>query len=349
PFKGVSKKNLIITRTIRDFDQYTVFQKHIAEGRYPLAYSMMKQYPAFEDSGAYKTMEKRWKASFMKAQELILNKNGEDQARKLLSPFRGISEKALLIGQLFAQQKMYVYFKKLIAQKDFIKIFEIVKVHPFLMEFQEYQSILDYADKVYIKAQQAYINSDYIAAQKLASMVKDFPDYTQEAQELEDSIKAKKLFYDAIQVGNLVNAFSYMSSYPLLYETKEGIELEKEWNTVVDIALKYAAKGDALAIKKSIEAYLDITAKYEAIANLYQQCYNIQLEQALKAKHDASIIELGMQNYLMFFGEDDFITYYIDRYNKVYEKSFTSENKSLGELALWTPKRIIPSIFKSRE
>ncbi|MEA3523046.1 MAG: WD40 repeat domain-containing protein, partial [Campylobacterota bacterium] len=46
PFKGVSKKNLIITRTIRDFDQYTVFQKHIAEGRYPLAYSMMKQYPA---------------------------------------------------------------------------------------------------------------------------------------------------------------------------------------------------------------------------------------------------------------------------------------------------------------
>jgi len=348
PFKAIPKKNKFVLQIIRDFDQYTVFQKHINDGRYPLAYSMVKQYPSFEESEAYKKMEKQWKLSFMKAQELILGKNGEEQARKLLAPFRGISEKALLIGELFSQQKMYVYFKKLIAKKDFVKMFELVKNHHFLMEFQEYQAVLDYADKIYIKAQQAYTEGDYISAQKLSVMLKDFPDYAQEGQELEDAIKAKRLFYDAIQSGNLVNAFSYMGSYPLLYETPEGMELEDEWNSVVDQALKYAAKGDAVSIEKSLEKYLSISAKYEAIANLYQQCYNVQLEQALKEKESVDTIETGMKNYLGFFGDDDFISYYIDRFNKVYHTSFGLENQVVGEISDWSPKLIVPSILAPR-
>ncbi|MEA1919787.1 MAG: WD40 repeat domain-containing protein [Campylobacterota bacterium] len=348
PFKVVPKKSKFITQILRDFDQYTVFQKYIEEGRYPLAYSMAKQYTSFQESAAYLKMEKRWKLSFMKAQELILSKNGEEQARQLLSPFRGISEKSLLIGQLFAEQKMYLYFKKLIAQKEFVKMFELVKNHGFLKEFKEYQIVLDYADKLYIKSQEAYSEADYVSAQKLAGMLKEFPDFTEEAQEMEDSIRAKQLFYDAIHAGNLVNAFAYMGSYPLLYETKEGEELELQWSKLVDSALKFAAKGDAMAIKQSIEIYLDISAKYEAIANLFQQCYNNQLEQALRVKMDTDTIETGIKNYLSMFGDDDFILYYIDRYNSAHQKTFSHENESIGELTNWTPNLVIPSILKSR-
>lgn len=348
PFKVVPKKSKFITQILRDFDQYTVFQKYIEEGRYPLAYSMAKQYTSFQESAAYLKMEKRWKLSFMKAQELILSKNGEEQARQLLSPFRGISEKSLLIGQLFAEQKMYLYFKKLIAQKEFVKMFELVKNHGFLKEFKEYQVVLDYADKLYIKSQEAYSEADYVSAQKLAGMLKEFPDFTEEAQEMEDSIRAKQLFYDAIHAGNLVNAFAYMGSYPLLYETKEGEELELQWSKLVDSALKFAAKGDAMAIKQSIEIYLDISAKYEAIANLFQQCYNNQLEQALRVKMDTDTIETGIKNYLSMFGDDDFILYYIDRYNSAHQKTFSHENESIGELTNWTPNLVVPSILKSR-
>jgi hypothetical protein len=347
-FKKVSKKAKFINQILKDFDQYTIFQKYIQEERYPLAYSMAKQYEIFQDSDAYRKMEKRWKLSFMKAQELILSKNGEEQARQILNKYRGISEKAALIGQLFAERKMYLYFKKLIAQKDFVKMFELVKNHSFLTEFSEYQAVIDYADKVYIKAQQAYMKGDYLTAQKLVSLIKDFPDYTEEAQEMEDAIKAKKLFYDAIQAGNLVNAFAFMSSYPLLYETKEGMELEDDWNRVVDIAMKYAAKGDAMAIKDTIQAYIDIDAKYEAIANLYQQCYNVQLEQALKKELPPNEIEMGIKNYLQSFGADDFIIYYIDRYNEKYQKTFSHENYVVGDITLWTPRLIVPSILTPR-
>ncbi len=345
PFKTVPKKSKFINQIIRDFDQYAVFQKYVEEGRFALAYSMANKYEIFQDSTIYRKMEKRWKLSFMKAQELILSKNGEEQARQLLSPFRGISEKAALMGQLFAERKMYVYFKKLIAQKEFVKMFELVKNHPFLKEFNEYQAVLDYADKVYIKAQQSYLDGDYIAAQKLITMIKEFPDFAEEAQEMADAIKAKQLFYDAIHAGNLVNAFAYMSSYPLLYETREGLELEEDWNKAVDIALKYAAKGDAMNIKQSLESYLDIDAKYEAMANLFQQAYNIQLEQALKSKTDTETIEIGMRNYLQTFGSDDFILYYIDRYNGTYQKTFSHDHESIGDISYWTPKLIVPSIL----
>ena len=345
PFKGVPKKAKFINQIIRDFDQYAIFQKYVQEKRFPLAYSMAHKYEIFQDSAAYKKMQKHWKLSFLKAQELILSKNGEEQARQILAPFRGISEKAALMGELFAQQKMYLYFKKLIAQKEFVKMFELVKNHPFLKEFNEYQVVLDFADKVYIKAQQAYVDADYITAQKLIGMIQEFPDFAQEAQEMEDAIKAKQLFYDAIHAGSLVNAFAYMSSYPLLYETKEGIELEEDWNKTVDIALKYAAKGDAMKIKETLASYLDIDAKYEAMANLFQQCYNIQLEQAIKSETDADTIEIGMQNYLQMFGNDDFILYYIDRYNSNYKKTFSHESQAIGDITLWTPRLIVPSIL----
>jgi hypothetical protein len=348
PFKGVTKKNAFINQVLRDFDQYAIFKKYVEEGRYPLAYSMAKKHKIFEDSQPYRKMESRWKKLFLKAQQLILSKNGDDQARQLLMPYRGISEKAQRIQELFAERKMYLYFKKLIAQKDFVKMFELVKNHPFLVEFEEYQAVLDYADNVYIKAQQAYNSEDYIMSNKLCSLLESFPDYAEEAQEMKDTIKAKQLFYDAIAAQNLVNAFSYLSSYPLLYETREGIALEEEWSRVVDIAHKYSAKGDADGIKTCVETYLLIDAKYEAIANLYQQCYNIQLEQSLKAKLPPESIEIGMRNYLAMFGEDDFISYYIDRFNTVFARTFSADNCSIGDVTMWTPKAIVSSILEKR-
>ncbi len=344
-FQGIPKKNAFINQILKDYERYDIFKNYVQEQRFPLAYSMIQTHPIFKDSEPYKIMEKQWKKALMKAQELILSKNGEDQARQLLMPYRGISQKAQIIQQLFTERKLYLYFKKLIAQKEFVKLFDLVRNHPFLTEFDEYQMVLEYADKLYINAQQAYVKEDYVTAQKLSVMLKEFPDYMQEAQEMEDTIRAKQLFYDAIVAGNLVNAFSYLASYPLLYDTKEGQRLEAQWNECVDEALKLSAKGDAKAIQTAIEPYLNISAKYEAIANLYQQCYNVQLEQALKIRKDNTELERGIKNYLAMFGEDDFITYYVNRYNTTYQKGFNIEAQRVGDITNWTPKAIVHSIL----
>ncbi len=348
PFRTVSKKNLFINQILKDFEQYTVFQKYVEERRYPLAYSMAKQYKIFEDSDLYKKMEKRWKVLFMKAQELILEKNGDEEAKILLAPFRGISEKAILIQQLFSERKLYLYFKKIIAQKEFVKMFELVKNHPFLMEFEEYHAVNAYADKLFIRAQQAYLEEDYITAQKLIGMLGVFPDFATEVQQMHDTIKAKRLLHDAIASGNIKNAFSYLASYPLLYETKEGMELEEGWSKSVDAAMRHVAKGDVAALSASFEHYMDVDAKYEAMGHLFAQCAMAQLEQALIRSAPVASIEIGIRNYLAIFGEDDSIRYFVERFNLSNCQVFVTEEALQGDLSVWFPKMMLQNITDSR-
>ncbi|MGZ8556148.1 MAG: hypothetical protein ACXWVX_07210, partial [Sulfuricurvum sp.] len=208
-FAGIPQKNAFILQMLRDYDKYAQFQTYTQEGRLSLAYSMAKQYTVFQDSEPYRKMEERWKKLFSKAQELILGANGEEQARTLLAPYRGISEKTLLIQELFTERRLYEYFKKVIALRDFVKFFYLVNNHPFLKEFTEYSTVVEYAEKLYMQAQMAYKGGELSTAKKACEILISFPDYSAEAHEMLDTIKVKHLFFDAIASENFLNAFSY--------------------------------------------------------------------------------------------------------------------------------------------
>ncbi len=135
-----------------------------------------------------------------------------------------------------------------------------------------------------------------------------------------------------------------MSSYPLLYETKEGKKLEKLWTTQVDIALKYAAKGDVLGVKESIEDYLNIDAKKAAIANLFGQCYIKQLEVLIKAPTDALIIQRGIKHYVELFGLDDLIQMFYVQFCKKFGDVFDIEELHQGKVENWSTSHIIEKI-----
>jgi hypothetical protein len=90
-FEGVVQKNSFIAHVLRDYEKYAQFQLSVNEGRLPLAYSLAKQHSVFQDSEPYRKMEAKWKKLFAKAQEVILTPNGEEQARALVAPYRGIS------------------------------------------------------------------------------------------------------------------------------------------------------------------------------------------------------------------------------------------------------------------
>ena len=326
------------------YEKYTQFQHNVQEGRFPLAYSMAKQYPAFKDSEPYRKMEMRWKKLFYKAQELILTQNGDEQARQLLAPYRGISDKTVLMQQLFDQRKMYEYMKKVIAARDFVKFFELIKMHPFLKEFSEYTTIMDYADKLYIQSQKGYVQGDYSSARKACEILKSFPDYSTEAQEMADTIRVKHLFYDAIASNNLSNAFGYLSSYPLLYETPEAQILERQWNNLVDQAQKFAAKGFAEETLGVFEPYYNITDKFSAIAAVIAQAYCVQLEDKVHMKAPQDTIERGIRRYVGFFGIDEGILSIFDYFTKLYATKLDIELLKQGSFETWTPSMRINDI-----
>lgn len=343
-FTGIPKKNSFITQILSSYEKYAQFKGFIEAGRFPLAYSMAKQYSAFQDSEPYRKMELKWKKLFLKAQELILTPNGDEQARQLLAPYRGISEKTVLIQQLFEQRRMYEYMKKLIGERNFVKFFDLIKMHPFLKEFSEYNMVMSYADKLYIQAKKGYVEGDYVTVKKVCEILNLFPDYTAEAKEMEDAIRAKRLFYDAIVSNNLPNAFAYLSSYPLLYETPEAQVLERHWNGIVDKAQRYAAKGMARETLDEFEEYFTINEKYVAMAAVMAQAYCAQLEQKLRDKAPQSVIEHGIQNYVELFGIDEGILTVFDYFKRRYESQLDLEMMKQGSFESWTPSIRIEDI-----
>lgn len=343
-FVTIPKKNTLINQIIHAYEKYAQFQTYVQEGRFALAYSMMKQYPAFKESEAYRKMELRWRKLFLKAQELLTNPNGEEQARQILAPYRGISEKTVLIQQLFEQRQMYQYMKKLIVGRDFVKFFDLIKIHPFLKEFSEYGAIMDYADKLYIQANKGYKEGDYATARKACEILIAFPDYAKEAQEMADTIRMKHLFFDSITSNNLANAFAYLSSYPLLYETPEAQALERQWNTLVDQAQRFAAKGLALETLEVFEPYYEINAKYAAMASIMSQAYCSQLEQKLRLQEAQGTIEKGIRQYVAIFGADEGISEVFETFKSRHTTNIDLEALKQGSIETWTPMLRIADI-----
>lgn len=344
PFGNIPKKGTFANQLISAYDKYSQFMTYIREGRFSLAYTMSKQYPPFQDSEPYRQMEAHWRKLFAKARELAQTPNGTEQAKQLLAPFRGVSEKTVLIQQLFDQYKMYEYMKKLIAQHDFVKLFALVKMHPFLKEFKEFLAVVEYGDKLYIQAHKSYMEGDYLKAKRACEILSAFPDYAKEAEELNETIRVKHLFYDAITSDNLENAFSYLSSYPLLYDTPEAQVLERQWNLLVDQAQQFAAGGDAAKAFSVFAPYKSIRDKYAAMAAVIAQAYCVQLEQKIRTSASLDVVTRGVRQYIALFGLDEGISAIVNYLNLKQNAKIDPQIYKQGSYENWTPASMMDEI-----
>ncbi len=343
-FSGIPRKTAFITQMLRDYERFSQFKTHVQEERYGLAYSLANQYPAFKDSDLYRNMEEKWQKRFSKAQELIMQPGGEEQARTVLAPYRGISSKTALIQQLFAERRMYEYFKKVVTQRDYVKFFDLIKRHPFLKEFAEYTAVLESADKLYIQTHKAYEEGEYAAAQNGCDILMAFPDYAHEARQMSETIKVKHLFFKAVAANNLANAFSYLNTFPFLYETREAQDLERQWNRRVDDAQRYAAKGEPREVMEVFEPYRTVREKYAAMGSVMAQCYCSQIENKIALRAPQSLIENGIRRYIAMFGIEEGIMSVVRYFKTNYDSLLDPDKLTQGSLESWTPLMRIDDI-----
>lgn len=188
-FDGVQDKRSHIQTLFNDQEAHAIFRTYIDEQRYSLAYAMLTQYPEFRMSKAYEKAEQKWKRLFKKARYLLENRKGEDEAHAILAPFRGISEKTVLIRQLFDESRRYLFFDDLRRKREWRKLFELVKNYPFLKEYSTYGKVLDYADRLYIQAQKSYADKNIKRTRQFCEILLDFPDYKEDVKGMLDAIK----------------------------------------------------------------------------------------------------------------------------------------------------------------
>jgi hypothetical protein len=203
---------------------------------------------------------------------------------------------------------------------------------------------MDYADKLYIQSQKAYQKGDFATSRKACEVLVSFPDYSTEAQAMLDTLRIKHLFYEAIASNNLSNAFMYMSSFPLLYETAEAQALERQWNSAVDKGQKLAANGNPRETLAVFEPYFAIRTKYQAMASVMAQSYCAQLEQKIRLHPSHDSIGIGIRQYVAIFGVDEGIMSIVELFNKVSLTKIDLRSLRQESLETWSPTTKIDDI-----
>jgi len=345
-FKNIPSKNRIMQQVIRDYAEFSKFTLLAKQGKLPLAYSIANTYPLYKDSNIYKAMEKNWKKAFAQAQKYALQPKGAENAKQILAPYRGISDKTKLIQDLLTQGEVYKRFRVSLGQKDFKICFELVKQHAFLQEFSEYDTLMNFADTLYIKSQKFIQDGDSHAAIKMLRILSDFPDFTEEVKELMKEIDSKQKFFKAIEEEDIVNAYNMMAEAEDLQETEDGQKLQKQWNDDLAIANNFAVDGDSKGIENAFKIYMKISSKYMALGTVFGWCYMVQLENAVLKRVSQHEIETGIKNYMLNFGIQDqienFYNYFKDNYP---ESKLNLEHLTQGSLSMWRPSMIVTSIL----
>ena len=345
-FKNIPSKNKIMQQVIRDYAEFDKFKMYLEQGKLPLAYSLANKYPIYKESKLYRSTEEKWKKTFVEAQKLSLQPKGSDMAKEMLAPYRGISEKTKLIQELLTKSDVYRRFRVSIGQKDFKISFELVKQHPFLQEFPEYESLMNYADTLYIKSQEYMQKGDTHGTLRILRILIDFPDFLEEVKVLMKEIESRQNFFQAIEEDDIATAYNMLAAIEDLQETKDGMKLQEQWNEDLAIANKFAVDGDSSGVAKSLVTYMKISSKYMAVGTIFGWCYMVQLENAIANKKSQYEIENGIKNYMLNFGLQDQIENFFYYFKEAYPNSKLSlEHLTQGSLSMWRPSMVANSIL----
>ena len=343
PFMPILSKRMFIQSLLQDFVEFEKFKMLITKKKYPFAYSLANKYPSFKDTKYYKHMENEWKKAFNMAKQLIFENNKEYYVKKILMPFRGVSEKTALIQSLFNEKEIYQVLKQELAKKDFKGFFDLINRFPFLVELDEYKEALEFGKKL-LEVTNNYIkNGNYAKVLQYANVLQDFPMYKEKAKEFLHKANILVNFMSYIANKQYDKVYEYVKKEPFLEEIEDFKNLEDEWQKRVSIAEEYSSKGDVAHIIETLKNYMSIKEKLSKIGELIKSAYLYQIIERLKTKNiDDETIQKAFNKYIQIFGIDPEIGDIIEFAKKAgYHLDFS--NVKEGDKFNWWRKEDLPN------
>ena len=345
-FKTIPAKKQIMDKLILEYRDFEKFVMLVNQKKILLAYSLANAHPLYKESKIYQTMELQWKKIFALAQKYLLEHKTADRANEILAPYRGISEKTKLIQDLLVNSKIYRRFRVAVGQKDFKLSFELIKQHPFLKEYGEYESLVKYSDSLYVQSQIFLEKGDTHSAIKLLRVLLDFEDFKEEAKEIISEIRNRQKFFNAMKDGDLLLAYNLLYASEDLQNTQDGKRLQLLWENDLNIANRYAVNGDIQGIKIILEKYMKMDSKNISIATVLSRCYISQLERSIREKKEKKIIENGVKNYILYYGLTEQILSFFETFKQEHPATKLNLNsQTKGSKSSWRPSMIVDSIL----
>ncbi|MEN4053203.1 MULTISPECIES: WD40 repeat domain-containing protein [Sulfurimonas] len=345
-FKHMPSKNKIIQKLIRDYTDFPKFVQFAKEGKLALAYGLANRFPVYKESATYKALEKRWKKAFFQAQQYVLDPKTAPLAKEILAPYRGMSEKTKFIQEVLSKAEIYKRFRNAISKKEFTICSELIKQNPFLRELPEYESLMKYADGLYIKSQKFMQEGELHSAIKILRILQDFEGFKDEARNFMIDLESKAKFFNAVRDNDMETAYDMMAVSEDLMQTKDGVKLQQMWNKDLHTANAAAAFGNINGVKAVMQKYMRTSSKYAALATVFAFAYMVQLEDALQRGVERPKIENSIKNYVVNFGVSEQIEAFFNLFQDMYpETKLNLEFLKKGSFTMWRPSMIVDSIL----
>lgn len=342
----IASKKQQMQKLMSEYSEYEKFLSYVKTKKLSLAYALVNIHPLYKETKVYKSMEAQWEKDFALAKKYMLDQKSSHKVQEILAPYRGISEKTLLIQELTQNINAYKRFREAITQRKFKLAFEIVKQVEALKEYPEYRALINYSDSLYMKAQVMLGNGDLNSALKIFYILLDFDDFREEAKGSIKHIEAKRKFFGALKEGDNTLAYTIMDEFEDIKESQDANMLQKQWEEDLEKAGDLALYADIKGAKRVLAKYMNIKSKSQEIADVFSKAHIAQLYRALDEDREQKSIEKGIKNYMLYYGLTKRIEGYFDDFKVKFPQSKMNLNsQNQGSIQNWRSSMIVNSIL----
>lgn len=348
-FLDIPSKKQELVKLLNEFSEFGKFLHFISQNKLQLAYSMAHNHPIYQETQAYKNLEKKWLDTVLVAKKALENKTSIDEVKKILAPYRGIAKKNIIIQDILQNSLSINRFKSALMANDLKSANIFVKQYPCLRGTKEYIGFMNYIDGLYIEGAKAYQSGDLISAIKIFRVLVELEDFKSELEPLIKNIESEQEFNRSILEDDYVKAYTLLDTYKHLRTSKDALYLNELWEKDYERATVFATKANIDGIKETLKKYLRIKTKYVAIATVVSWCYISELNSAIRAKKDQKNIEDGIKNFVLYFGIIEQIEIFFALFKQYYPSSkLKLESLPQGSLQNYRPAMIVKSILEEK-
>lgn len=345
-FNSIPSKRQFAQKLIEEYSEYDKFLILIKQNKLALAYALANQHPIYKETKVYKEMELQWEKTLILAKKYLLDTKLSHMAQEIFLPYRGISEKTILIQELVLNMRVYKRFRTAISQKEFKVSFELIKQNPFLKDFPEYNALIKYSDSLYMRAQTLLNNGDTHAAIKVFRILLDFDDFKDEVKQIITEIENRHKFFNAIETHNDLLSYAILDISPSLQDTEDGKKLQQQWDDDFIKASLFAQETDIDAMKKILDKYIKIRSKNSSIATVFSILHLAQIKNIMNGEGDQKIVESGIKNYLLYYGLTEPIKELFLLFQAQYpESKLNIDSQVYGDMSRWRPSMAVDTIL----
>jgi len=309
------------------FKHYKKLQLMFHQEKLHVAYSLCEKYPALKYTREYKSMEKAWQETFLRAQkEMLLN--NKESARVLLGNYMSVTSKRVLIQFILYQNREFIQFLKAVEKREFKELNTLAKGYSSFSFMPQYQSLQQDLAKSVAEARELIMMGNTHLAQILIDKLEEDVQYEELVEVLQKESDSVEKLYELYEAKKELECYKYLDTHEFLKTTDLGIKLELYWHRLVDKGEKYALRGDIKGVEHLFKKFKKLPSRSEKVGDVFRVAYQKRMMIFLEHKKCQEVEKL-LHTYTDTFGLDRELKKLIKQYAKVCKQKINLTEKQV--------------------